>query len=83
MIPQDDGQKFKPKIFQSKRRQMRNFMTSKIMTKETIRIGIDQIAEMEEFHLVVEYSGDKITEIDQGMNKIIEMTLGEEALEVI
>ena len=37
----------------------------------------------EEFHLVVEYSVDKITEIDQGMNRIVGMTLGEKTLEVI
>ena len=44
------------------------------MTKETIRAGIDRTGEIEEFHLVVGYSAYKITEIDQGMNRIIEMT---------
>ena len=53
------------------------------MTKETIRTGIDQTAEIEDFHLVVEYSVDKITQIDQGIKGIIGITLGEGALEVI
>ena len=33
------------------------------------KIGIDQIVEIEEFHLVVEFSVHKITGTDQGMNK--------------
>ena len=33
------------------------------------RIGIDQVVEIEEFHLVVEFSVDKITGVNQGMNK--------------
>ena len=46
----------------------------------TIReIGMDQILEIEEFHLVVEYSVDKIIETDKGMNRIIGITLKEEA----
>ena len=57
-------------------------MISTTMTKETIRTGIDEKVEIENFHLVVEYSVDEITEIDQGMNRIIGMTLGEEAVEV-
>ena len=58
-------------------------MISTIMIKETIRTGIDQITEIEEFHSVVEYNVDKITDIDQGMNSIIGMTLEEETLEVM
>ena len=53
-------------------------MTNIIMIRETIRIGLDEIAEMGEFHLVVGYIVDKIIETDQGMNRIIGMTLGEE-----
>ena len=53
------------------------------MIKETIRIGIDQIAEIEESNLVVEYSRDKIREVDLGMNKTIGMAIGEEILEVM
>ena len=53
------------------------------MTDIAIRIDIDQIVVMEESNLVVEFSMDKITEVGQGMNKIIGMTLGEEFLEVM
>ena len=55
-------------------------MTNVIMIKETIRIGIDQIAEIEESNLEVELSTDKIIEVDQDMKKTIEMTIGEESL---
>ena len=48
-----------------------------IMIKETIRIGIDQIVEIGEFSM------DEITEVDQGMKKIIGTTLEEETLEVV
>ena len=58
-------------------------MTDVIMTRETIKIGLDQIAEIGEFHLVVGYSVDKIIVTDQDMKRIIEMTLGEEILEEI
>ena len=47
-----------------------------------MKIGIDQVVEIEEFHLVVEFSVDKTTETDQGMNKAIERNLEEETLEV-
>ena len=50
-------------------------MTNIIMIKEIIRIGIDQVVQIGEFHLVVEFSMDKIIEIDQGMNKARGMTL--------
>ena len=49
-------------------------MISAIMTKETMRTGKDETAEIEEFHLVVEYGVDKDTEIDKVMNRIIGMT---------
>ena len=47
-------------------------MTNIIKIKETIRIGIDQIDEIGESHM------DKITEVDQGMNKAIGIPLDEE-----
>ena len=53
-------------------------MTSIIMIKEIIRIGIDQMGEIGEFNLVVEFSMDRIIEKDQGVNKAIGTTLGEE-----
>ena len=54
------------------------------MVKEIIKIDIDQMVEIgEEFHLVVEYNTDKITEIDQGMIRTIEMSLEEKILEGI
>ena len=46
------------------------------MIEDIIKIGIDQIAEIEEFSM------DKI-EIDLGMDKITGMIIGEETLEVI
>ena len=42
---------------------------------QEINIVIDQIEDIGEFHLVVEYNVDKITQIDQGMSRTIEMTL--------
>ena len=53
------------------------------MTDIMIRIGIDPIVEIEEFNLVVEFSMDKVTEVDQGMDKAIGMTSREEILEVM
>ena len=50
-------------------------MTNVIMNKETIRIGLDQTVDIGEFHLVVGYNVDEITEIDQDMSKTIETTL--------
>ena len=52
-------------------------MTNIIMIKEIIRICIDQVAETGEFSM------DKITEVDQGINKAIGTILGEETLEVM
>ena len=52
-------------------------MTNIITIKETIRIDKDQIEEIGEFSM------DKITEADQGMNKAIGMTLEEETLEIM
>ena len=48
----------------------------------TIRIGIDQIAEIEEFNLVVEFSMDRIAEVDWVMDRGIGMTMEEEISEV-
>ena len=53
------------------------------MTDITVRTDIDQIVEIEESNLAVEFSMDKITEVDQGMDRVIGMTLGEEILEAI
>ena len=58
-------------------------MTEVVIIRETIRIGLDQIAEMGEFSFVVGDNMDKIIATDQGMNLIIEMTSGEEILEEI
>ena len=49
-------------------------MTSIIMIKEIIRIGIDQIAEIGEFNLVVEFNMDIIIEVEQGMDKVMNDT---------
>ena len=53
------------------------------MIRKMIKIGIDQIVEIEEYHLVVEYSVDKIIQTDQGMSRIIGMVLEDEILEVM
>ena len=45
---------------------------------EIIQIDIDQIVEIGKFHLVAEYNVDKITQIGQGMNRAIGMTLEED-----
>ena len=74
---------FKPQVYQCKRRaQTRNFYDNVIMITETMWIGIDQIAEIEESNIVVQFSTGKIIEVDPGMNKTIGMTKGEEILEV-
>ena len=82
LTPNDDGTniQFKPKIFQSKKKMTDKnfFMTNIITIREIIRIGTDQVVEIEEFHLVVEFSKDKITEVDQGINKAIGMSLKRE-----
>ena len=57
-------------------------MTNVTMIRDIIKIGIDQVVEKEEFHLVVEFSMDKNTKVDQCMNKAIGMTLEEKTLEV-
>ena len=56
-------------------------MINVIMTGKNIKIGIDQILEMEEFNLVVEYTMGSITEVHQGINKIIEIIIEEVILE--
>ena len=53
------------------------------MIRGITKIGIHQTVEIEEFHLVVGYSVDKITETDQGMNRITRMILEEDTSEVM
>ena len=57
------------------------FTIDTIMINEVIKIVIDQIVEIEEFNLVVEFKIDRI-EVDLHMNKITGMIIGEEILEV-
>ena len=57
------------------------FMIDIFMIREVIKIDMYQIVEMEGFNLVVEYNMDRITEVDQGVNKIKEMTIEEVILE--
>ena len=72
-----------PRYFKAKEEDRQDiFMTNIITIREMIKIGIDQVVGIEEFHLVVEVIMDKITKVDQGMNKIIGVTLEEETLEV-
>ena len=58
-------------------------MIGVIMVKGLIKIDIDQIVEIEEYCLVVEYSMDRIIEIALGIIRTIGMILGEEILEGI
>ena len=53
------------------------------MIDVTIRISKDQIVQIEESNLVAELSMDKITEVGQGMDKVVGMTVGEDILEVM
>ena len=53
-------------------------MTDIIMIKEIIKRGIDQMVEIEESNLMVEFRMYKTIEVDQGMNKTTGMTVGEE-----
>ena len=56
-------------------------MIDVFMTREVIKIDMDQIVEIEGLNSVVEYNMDRIMEADQGMDKIIEMTMEEVILE--
>ena len=58
-------------------------MTDITMIRETVRIGIDQVVEIGELHLVVALSMDKVIEVDQGMNRTTGMTSGEVIWECI
>ena len=65
---------FNPRYFTAKEEDRQEiFMTNIITIREIIK----------EFHLVVESSMDKITEVNQHMNKAIGMTLEEETLEAM
>ena len=71
------NKEFKPKIYESKRRgQTRNFYD-----RHNYQNRYRSNSEIEESNLVVEFIMDKITEVDQGMDKAIGMTLREEILE--
>ena len=59
------------------------FMIDAIMVKEIIKTDIDQVVEIEEWRLVVEYNMDKIIEIALGIIRTIGMILGKEILEGI
>ena len=84
LTAQDGGQKCKPKIFKVEEEDGKEISIRDVfMIREIIKIDIDQRVEIGEFHLVVEYSVDKIIETDWDMNRIIGMILGEETLEVI
>ena len=73
----DSIKQFKPKIYKGKRR------GQTIMVKEVIKIDIEQIVEIKELSLVVEYNMDKIIEIVLGLIRTIGMILEEEILEGI
>ena len=57
-------------------------MINIILIEEIIKIGIDQIVEIEKFSLVITFSLDKI-EVVLGTNKITGMITGEETLKVM
>ena len=81
LTAQDNVQnkQFKPKIYQSKGRGWtRNFYDR---CDRHIKIDIDQIEDVREFHLLVGYNVDKTTGIGQDMIKTMGMILEEEILE--
>ena len=53
------------------------------MIRKIIKIDIDQIVEIGEYHSVVEYNMERIIEIALGIIRTIEMILGEEILDGI
>ena len=55
----------------------------KTMVREIIKIDICQIVEVREYHPVVGYKMDRITETDQSIIRTIEVILEEEILEGI
>ena len=79
----DQKKQFNSKIYQSKRRgQPRNFYDQNHGQK-IIKIDIYQIVEIGDYHSVVEYNTDRITETDQSIIRTIDMILEEEILEGI
>ena len=55
----------------------------KNMVTGIIKIDIGQIVEIEEYHSVVEYNMDRVTETDQGIIRPVEVILEEEISEGI
>ena len=51
------------------------------MIVEVMKLGSDQIVEIEKFNFVIEFKMDKI-EVDLGINKITGIIIGEEIVEV-
>ena len=51
-------------------------MIKKIMIREIIKIDIGQIVKIAEYHSLVEYSIDRITDRDQGIIRTIDITIG-------
>ena len=67
LMAYNDGtnKQFKLKKFQSKKRgQTRSFYDKSKNNLRNYQNSMDQVMKIEEFHLVVEFSMDKITEID-------------------
>ena len=56
------------------------FTTDVAMMRDIIKIGIDQIMEIGEYHSVEEYNTDRIIEIALGIIRGIEMNLRMEIL---
>ena len=72
----EQNKQFKPKIYQGNRRgQLKHFYDNIIVTREIIRIDTDHTEGIGEFHSVVGYNVNEITEIDQNMSRTTKMTL--------
>ena len=67
----------------NERNRQETSMIKIIRIKEIIKIEIGPKVEIGEYHLVVEYNMDRITETDQGIIQTIEVISGEEILEGI
>ena len=79
LIAQDDDQitSLSQRYIRAKEEDKQEISMIEIMIRET---NIGQIVKIVEYHLVVEYNMDRMTETDQGIIKIIEVISEEEIL---
>ena len=71
------------RYIKANREDKQEISTIKIMIREIIKIDIGQIVEIGEYHSVVGYNMERITDTDQGIIRTIEVIIEEEILEEI